>query len=744
MTLPSLPRRLIGATLALALSLPAAPPVFAQKDKDKGRQLVTLNFVNAEIEAVSRAMAAILDRQIIVDPRIKGTMTLYSEQPLTPREAYLNYLAALRGLGHTVVEVAGLWKVVPEGDAKLQTGTVSVGQVQRSGDQIITQIFRLQHENANNLVAVLRPLIAPNNTINANPGNNSLVITDYADNLQRIARIIAAMDVPAATDLEVIPLQHAIASDLAVVVQRLSDAQPAAAGGAVAPGSVQILADSRTNALLVRAPNAARLAGVKSLVEKLDRPTAGGAGAAGNVHVVYLRNADATKLAQVLRASFGGGAGGGGGGGATVGAGASALTQPTTPGATGAGGSGASAQATSPVGASAQPSTGGFIQADPSTNSLVITAPEPVYKQMRAVIDQLDARRAQIYIESMIVEVSGDNAADFGFQWQGLIGKDGDKNGIVAGTNFGSTGNIITLSSAAATGSVSLGQGLNIGLIRDFGSAYGLAAIARALQSQTNTNIQSTPNLITLDNEEAKIVVGSNVPFVTGQFTSTGTSTTNPFQTIERKDVGLTLRIRPQVGEGNTVRMTIYQESSSVSDKVAPGTANAGPSTDKRSIESTVTVDDGQIIVLGGLIEDKFVQTQSKVPVLGDIPFLGALFRSESRTKTRTNLMVFLRPVVMRDSESVGRLSLDRYDLMRGRQEAAQPAPSLLAPLGPSAPLPGQPGVRGGAQSQLPPGPQPGVPRPLGGDQRTVPPAPAPANPTPPASAPAPAAEEPR
>jgi general secretion pathway protein D len=739
MTLPPLPRRLIGATLALALSLPAAPPVFAQKDKDKGRQLVTLNFVNAEIEAVSRAMAAILERQIIVDPRIKGTMTLYSEQPLTPREAYMNYLAALRGLGHTVVEVAGLWKVVPEGDAKLQTGTVSVGQVQRSGDQIITQIFRLQHENANNLVAVLRPLIAPNNTINANPGNNSLVITDYADNLQRIARIIAAMDVPAATDLEVIPLQHAIASDLAVVVQRLSDAQPAAAGGAATPGSVQVLADARTNALLVRAPNPARLAGVKSLIEKLDRPTAGGAGAAGNVHVVYLRNADATKLAQVLRASFGGGAGGGGTG-ASAGTGATTLNQAGTAGAAGAAG-GASAQSAAPVGASAQPSTGGFIQADPSTNSLVITAPEPVYKQMRAVIDQLDARRAQIYIESMIVEVSGDNAADFGFQWQGLIGKDGDKNGLIAGTNFGTAGNIITLSGAAATGSVNVGQGLNIGLIRDFGSAYGLAAIARALQSQTNTNIQSTPNLITLDNEEAKIVVGSNVPFVTGQFTSTGSSTTNPFQTIERKDVGLTLRIRPQVGEGNTVRMTIYQESSSVSDKVAPGTANAGPSTDKRSIESTVTVDDGQIIVLGGLIEDKFVQTQSKVPVLGDIPFLGALFRSESRTKTRTNLMVFLRPVVMRDSESVGRLSLDRYDLMRGRQEAAQPAPSLLAPLGPAAPVPGQPGVRGGAQSQLPPGPQPGVPRPLGGDQRNMPPASTPA--APPVSAPAPSTTAP-
>jgi general secretion pathway protein D len=217
-----------------------------------------------------------------------------------------------------------------------------------------------------------------------------------------------------------------------------------------------------------------------------------------------------------------------------------------------------------------------------------------------------------------------------------------------------------------------------------------LAAIARVLQSQTNTNIVSTPNLITLDNEEAKIIVGSNVPFITGQFTNTGTATTNPFQTIERKDVGITLRIRPQVGEGGTVRMTIFQESSSVSEKVAPGTSNAGPSTDKRSIESTVVVDDGAILVLGGLIEDRFTERKSKVPLLGDIPVLGALFRSESRTRNRTNLMVFLRPVVLRDGDSTNKLSLDRYDIIRAKQKDAQPAPSVLLPINESPVVPPQ------------------------------------------------------
>jgi general secretion pathway protein D len=372
----------------------------------------------------------------------------------------------------------------------------------------------------------------------------------------------------------------------------------------------------------------------------------------------------------------------------------------STPATPGLGAPGAAA--TAPITSAAQPSTGGFVQADPATNSLIITAPEPLYRQVRAMIEQLDTRRAQVYIESMIVEVSGDNAADFGFQWQGLIGSRGDTNLIGVGTNFGSSGNLIGLNTGAAAGQINLGEGLNIGLIRNYGGTYALSAIARALQSQTSTNIISTPNLITLDNEEAKFVVGSNVPFVTGQFTNTGTSVANPFQTIERKDVGITLRIKPQIGEGGTVRMTIFQESSSVSDKVAPGTTNAGPTTNKRQIETNVVVDDGGIIVLGGLIEDRFIENKSKIPLLGDIPGVGALFRSESRTKNRTNLMVFLRPVVLRDAPAGDRLSLDRYDQIRSQQRDVQPPhhpmlplqdspvlPPLQAPVPAAAPAPG-------------------------------------------------------
>jgi general secretion pathway protein D len=679
----TVPRRLATRGLAslLCLSLLAAPVAQAQSPNARFRgEAVTLNFVNADIEGVTRAMAAILKQQFVVDPRVKGTITLYSEEPLTPREAYLNFLAALRGLGFTVVESGGIFKVVPEADAKLQAGTVSIGDVSRRGDQVITQIFKLNHESANNMVPVLRPLISPNNTINANPGTNSLVITDYADNLQRIAKIIAAMDTPASGDVEVIPIQHAVAADIAPVVQRLTD--PVGGGGPQVPGLVSagaatILVDARSNSLLIRAPNPSRLNAIRALVQKLDVPTPGG-NKLGNIWVVYLKNADAVKLAAVLRAAFGGGAGAS----ATVSSTTSTTPAGNTVQTTQATQSGASAQATAPLAQSPGPSTGGFVQADPATNSLVITGPEPLYRQVRAMIDQLDSRRAQVYIESLIVEVGGNDAAEFGFQWLGLLGNEGDKNIGVIGTQLpsGTTPGIIDINAAATQGGITVGTGLNIGLIRNFSGQYALAAIARLIQTKSNANIMSTPNLVTLDNEEAKIVVGSNVPFVTGQFTSTGTGTTNPFQTIERKDVGITLRITPQIGENGTVRMKIYQESSDVVAQAA-GTATAGPTTSKRSIESNVVVDDGQILVLGGLIEDRFEHNSSKVPLLGDLPVVGGLFRSESRNRKRTNLMVFLRPVVMRDADSANRLSTDRYEVIRGMQKSAQPARSFVMPI---------------------------------------------------------------
>jgi general secretion pathway protein D len=477
------------------------------------------------------------------------------------------------------------------------------------------------------------------------------------------------------------------------MVMRLLDGGPGSATGG-APGAppgmalsmgagFTVIPEPRSNSLVVRAANAARMAEVRAAIRQLDQPSTL-IGPGGGMWVVHLKNADAQRLATVVRAAFGavGTSASGQAGGSAAGTVAAPLAD------------GGAAAATRPTQASAQPSTGGFIQADPATNSLIITAPEPLYRQIRQLIDKLDTRRAQVYIESMIVEVSPSDSADFGFQWQGLLGQSGDKVGLVTGTNFGASGrpSIIDINTSAANGQINLGAGLNIGLLNKINGVTSLAAIARLLQSQSETNIVSTPNMMTLDNEEAKIVVGENVPFITGQFTGAGgggnAAGANPFQTIERKDVGITLRIRPQVGEGGAVRMTIFQEQSSVKETTAAGTSNAGPSTTKRSIENTVVVDDGAILVLGGLIEDRFVTTKNKVPLLGDLPLLGALFRSESRERRRTNLMVFLRPVVLRDAASSNSLSLDRYDQIRGEQKSSQPPRSWLMPINEAPVLP--------------------------------------------------------
>ncbi|MDD2545384.1 MAG: type II secretion system secretin GspD [Burkholderiaceae bacterium] len=703
MTFPNAPQRRFAiktiATSAILASLTGQIHAQAGFSTTLGsvraREPVTLNFANAEIEAVARTMATITGRNVVVDPRVKGQLNLVTENPVPPGAAYQQFLAALRLQGFTVVESAGLYKVVPEADAKLQGGSVSVSQGgglggAPEGGQIVTQIFKLNFENANNLVPVLRPLISPNNTINVNPGNNSLVITDYADNLQRLARIVAAMDVANATDVEIIPLKNAIATELVPLVARLIDGssggQAAAAGQGQADTSFKttLLAEPRSNALILRAANPARIAQVRALVDKLDQPFAGSA-AHGNIHVVHLKNAEATKLAATLRAAMAGMGGSASGASAFTG---SALTgstpnipNPTSP----LGGSGGVGQSLGQGGFSSnsnQPSTGGQIQADPTTNSLIITAPDPVYRQLRTVIDQLDSRRAQVLVESLVVEVNAKKAAEFGIQWQSLLGNNGGTNVGVIGTNSSQGGaNIIDLAIAAATGSVTgvrPSTGLNFGIGHKYNGGYALSFLARFLESTGDGNVLSTPNLLTLDNEEAKIVIGQNVPFVTGQYTNNNSNSgsVNPFQTIERKDVGLSLRVRPQISENGTVKMQVFQE---VSDVVASTVNDArGPTTSKRSIESSVLVEDGSIVVLGGLLQDRFSGGEERVPLLGDVPVLGNLFRNQARSREKTNLMVFLRPVVIRDAATSTAVSMDRYDQIRGMQERSQPSDSTV------------------------------------------------------------------
>jgi general secretion pathway protein D len=457
-------------------------------------------------------------------------------------------------------------------------------------------------------------------------------------------------------------------------VQKLleSSGGTGAAPNGVADASFKttVMAEPRSNTVVLRAANPARLALAKSLIAKLDQPTS--KNPTGNIHVVYLKNAEATKLAVTLRAAL-------------------ASTTSSTAATPQAGMPNSTATTAGNNTATPQSSTGGQIQADAATNSLIITAPDPQYRQLRAVIDQLDQRRAQVYVESLIAEVNVDKADEFGIQWQSALGQNGDTNVGFLGTNFSIGGtNIVDLAVRAATGSGTSvpATGINLGIAHMTNGAYVLGALARFIQTNGAGNVLSTPNLVTLDNEEAKIVIGKNVPFVTGQYTNTGssTSTVNPFQTYERKDVGLTLRVKPQISENGTVRLTVFQEVSSI----APESVNAvsGPTTNKRSIETNVLVNDGSIIVLGGLLTDEVANNQEKVPGLGDLPWIGNLFKSESRSRKKTNLMLFLRPVVMRDAAASDSLSQTRYDQMRALQIGTQPPADKTAPATPERDVP--------------------------------------------------------
>ncbi|MCE2744555.1 MAG: type II secretion system secretin GspD [Burkholderiales bacterium] len=659
-----------------------------------------LNFVNAEIDAVVRAIGSFTNQTFVVDPRVRGTISLVSPEPLSAKDAKNALLAALRLQGFTIVESGGVARVLPENDAKVQADSVDPRKaMNQSGNAIVTQVFQLNYESATALVPVLRPLIAPNNTIAAYPNNNTLVITDYADNLQRIARIIASIDGPYSGDLEVVPLEHALAVDLAAILGRMLDEGNRGTGAAVDAGQrLSVMADPRTNSLLLRTPSKARLNLARALIAKLDQPTK----QPGNVWVVYLKNAEAAKLAKTLQAvlssspisdnssSSGLGSISSGGLGGTANSNSNSSTGNITNSSLGVGGT-TSGQLSSASG-SIELNSGGIVQADPSTNSLIITAPEPIYRNLRSIIEKLDVRRAQVFVESLIVEVSTDKAAEFGIQFQGLSGVGSDGVSVIGGTNFnapGSGSNIL----GAATNLGSVGRGLNIGVIDGqvnipgVGTISNLGFLARALESKANANILSTPNILTLDNEEAKIVIGQNVPFITGQFTNSGGNgaTVNPFQTIERQDVGLTLRVKPQVSEGGIVKLGIFQEVSSVVDS----TNVSGIITNKRSIESNVLVETGNIIVLGGLVEDRVTGNEEKVPGLGDVPVLGQFFRYDNRRRQKTNLMVFLRPVVVRNEDQAQSIVTNRYDYMRQLQQENQPEkrfglPNMEAPVLPS------------------------------------------------------------
>ncbi|WP_339464535.1 MULTISPECIES: type II secretion system secretin GspD [unclassified Pseudomonas] len=658
-----------------------------------GDQPVTLNFVEADIQAVVRALSRSTGQQFLVDPRVKGTLTLVSQGQVPAHQAYDMLLSALRMQGFAVVDVGGVAHVVPEADAKLLGGPIYSAD-KPAGNGMLTRTFRLQYENAVNLIPVLRPIVSPNNPINAYPGNNTVVITDYADNLTRVAQLIASIDTPSAIDTDVVQIQNGIAADIAPMVADLLDTP-----GNDPTQKIAVIGDPRSNTIIIRAGSPERTELARNLIYKLDNAQSN----PSNLHVVYLRNAQAAKLAQALRGlltgesdsgtsdsarsvlSAMGSSGSNGGSSAQSGTQTSGTTSTTSSnGSTG----GSYAQGSSATSGSAQSteqnvafSAGGVtIQADATTNTLLISAPEPLYRNLREVIDLLDQRRAQVVIESLIVEVGEDDASEFGVQWQtGNLGG----NGVIGGANLGGSG--INLS--GKTSLDVLPQGLNLGYVNGtvdipgIGKILDLKVLARALKSKGGTNVLSTPNLLTLDNEAASIFVGQTIPFVSGSYVTGGGGTSNnPFQTVTREEVGLKLNVRPQISEGGTVKLDIYQEVSSIDERASNSARAAGIVTNKRAIDTSILLDDGQIMVLGGLLQDGYSQSNDAVPWLSTIPGIGALFRNERRAISKTNLMVFLRPYIIRDSEAGRSITLNRYDFMRRAQGGLQPERSWAMP----------------------------------------------------------------
>ncbi len=681
------------ARLAGALALVFACHAFAAPDEP-----VMLNFVNVDIDTVVKAIGEISGKNFVLDPRVKGTVNIVSARPVPRELSYQILLSSLRMQGFSAVEGDGVIKIVPEADAKLHA---RVGNARRGdGDRLITKVFILRHGSANQLVPVIRPIISPNNTVAAMPQANAVVVTDYADNIRRIEAIIDSIESASAADSMVLPVKYASAIEMASQLNKLLQEGSTGAANAADGGRVTIVPDARSNVLLVRADSSGRLAKVKNLLTLLDQPSQAGA----NVRVVYLRNAEATRVAQTLRSLL------------SADAPAATTSAPASNQA-------ASASGTAKATDSNSGALGSTIQADVANNALIMNVPDAMYQNLRNVIDMLDRRRAQVFVEALVVEVSAERAQEVGMQWQSLSGLGNGGTSVIGGTNFPATGNPGILNVAtggtagisALAGSSGLTVGISKGTVNILGTQIlNLGLLARALEKEAEGNVLSTPNLMTMDNEEAKIVIGQNVPFLTGSYSNTGnsnggSSVSSPFQTYERKDVGLTLKLTPQISEGGLVKMKILQEVSSVEETSRNNPA--GLTTNKRAIETTVTVDDGSIVAIGGLIQESVSDGENKVPLLGDVPVLGWLFKYQQKQRKKTNLMVFLKPTILRDDGSARGLASDRYDYVIGdrqRQDGklplnaadayqSSPAGGLLQQLQQSGQLP-QPASQGVAK----------------------------------------------
>jgi len=620
-------RRYCRAVVLLVAWLPAClmvSPLWAEP--------VTFNLKEADITAVASIVADITGKNFVIDPRVKGKVTIISSRPMEREEIYQIFLSVLQVHGFAAIETGNIIKIVPSANAKQAAVPLASDKAPGRLDELVTRVIELKNVPAAQLVPILRPLVPQQGHLVAYPPSNSLVISDHAANIERLVKIIRRIDKPSVDEIDIINLRNASATEVVRILNSLQQGGQGAANQAVLSARPTLVADERTNSILISGEPTARLR-LLAVISHLDTPLESG----GNTHVIYLHYADALEMREVLT-------------------GVSETIQQEQEG-----GNAAAAAPSSPI----------SIQADEATNALVITAPPEQFLALQDVIRKLDIRRAQVQIEAVIAEVSGQTAAALGVQWQST--QDTAGSGVFGGTSFNSpTGLVPPIGQVAVNPALAnSGGGLALGFFDGTTDVLGteilnLGVLVNLINNDTSSNLLATPNLLTLDNEEAEIIVGQNVPFITGTQQTTG-GLANPFQTIERQDVGLTLRVTPQINEGDSVKLDIFQETSSISNAA---TAASDIVTNTRSITTSVLVEDGSIVVLGGLIDDQLIESVQKIPVLGDIPVLGNLFRFRESVVTKTNTMVFLRPLIIRNEEHARYIAGGKYDFIRGKQQA--------------------------------------------------------------------------
>lgn len=604
--------RLLSAVLLAAI---LAQPLTAVAESTDAAEIASLNLRNVDIRVLIDTVAEVTSRNFLVDPRVKGKVTVVSSTAMGRDELYGIFLSILQVHGYSAIPSGKLIKIVPDSSAR--QSAIPFGEQVQSGllDQVETRVVAIKHVPAKDIIPVLKHLVPKDAHVDAYAPSNVIILTDRVANIERVVQILSRIDRPDNNEIEVIRLEHASSGSVVGLLNGLTGKR-AGKGAASTQG---IVADERTNSILMSGDQAGRLR-LRGLIAHLDVPLE----ASGNYKVIFLRYAKVTELAPLLNDMLSGK------GGAQKKAGIDGMS----------------------------------IHADKYNNALVVQAPPDVLRNIQSLVRQLDIRRAQVLVEAVIAEVSSDISKEMGVQLA-LGNFSGGDQTPVGVTNLGSAP-IAGLAQGIITQTLTLGTGgfLGFGDLRNDGRT-NWGVLVNALAGDAATNILSTPTIVATDNQEAKIVVGQNVPFVTGQYTNTGATTnnvTNPFQTIERKDIGITLKIRPQINEGSSIQLEIEQEVSSLA---ASSAAASDLVTNKRAIDTTVTVEDGQIIVLGGLIEDTSQNTEQKVPVLGDIPAVGNLFRYDSSKKKKQNLMVFLRPVILRDPKLAASYSARKYSQLR-------------------------------------------------------------------------------